>query len=334
MSKPPLGRLEQVDLRSYWTHEAHEFTPWLARDENIALLGETIGIELEVLSQEESVGPFRADVVCRDTASDAKVLIENQLGTTDHTHLGQILTYAAGLQAVNIIWIASRFTDEHRAAVDWLNGMTGEGVNFFALEIQLWKIGDSAPAPKFNVISMPNDWMKAASGARSLGDDFYLEFWEGFLEYLQANGSSVKFKRALAQSGLPRWTGFPGVRIWASASRQIGKVTVDLSMYHSIGEEILRRLREQREEIDAVIPEKLEWSDRPKARGGWIEATHMIDIKDRDKWPDAYAWLQMTLETFDRVFRPRLKLITESADGPGSVRSNWTERALGKPDKQ
>lgn len=113
-----LGRLEKVELREVWKTEASDFTPWLAQEQNIELLGETIGIDLEVEAQEKNVGPFRADILCKDTLTDNWVLIENQLERTDHTHLGQLLTYAAGLNAVTIVWIAERFTDEHRATLD------------------------------------------------------------------------------------------------------------------------------------------------------------------------------------------------------------------------
>jgi RecB family endonuclease NucS len=100
MTTKTLGRLEKVDLRNFWTSEAGDFTPWLAREENIILLGEAVGLELEVEAQEKNVGPFRADILCKDTSTDQWVLIENQLERTDHTHLGQLLTYGAGLNAV------------------------------------------------------------------------------------------------------------------------------------------------------------------------------------------------------------------------------------------
>ena len=147
-----IGTLKQVDLREYWENEATDFTPWLAKDENIAQLGKAVDIDLEVKAQEQSVGPFRADILCTDQEGHY-VLIENQLELTDHKHLGQIMTYAAGLNAVSIIWIASQFTDEHRAALDWLNRVTDDGINFFGIEIQLIRIGDFAAAPLFNVES-------------------------------------------------------------------------------------------------------------------------------------------------------------------------------------
>ncbi|MCA3441408.1 MAG: DUF4268 domain-containing protein, partial [Rhodobacter sp.] len=148
-----LGRLKKVDLRDIWQSEAMDFTPWLARVDNLALLGETLSIDLELEAVERNVGPFRADILCKDIQNGSWVLVENQLERTDHTHLGQLITYAAGLDAVTIVWIAAKIAEEHRAACDWLNQITTENVRFFALEVELWRISDSPAAPKFNVVS-------------------------------------------------------------------------------------------------------------------------------------------------------------------------------------
>jgi hypothetical protein len=114
----PLGRMEKIlNLREAWESEAGDFTPWLAREENLALLGDTIGIDLELEAQEQNIGPFRADILCKNTETNNWVLIENQIEKTDHTHLGQILTYGAGLEATTIVWIAKSFTEEHRATL-------------------------------------------------------------------------------------------------------------------------------------------------------------------------------------------------------------------------
>ena len=176
-TKTRLGKLEPVELRDCWEREDSDFTPWLASDENIALLGEAIGLELEVQQEEAAVGPFRADILCRDTNSGGLVIIENQLERTDHSHLGQTLTYAAGLDAVTIVWIAASFTEEHRAALDWLNRISHEGVRFFGVEIELWRIGDSAPAPMFNIVAVPKSGgcpstkgVEAGGDARRRGD--------------------------------------------------------------------------------------------------------------------------------------------------------------------
>ena len=149
-----------MPLRDAWESESGEFTPWLAREENIQILGSALGLDLEVEAQERNVGPFRADILCKNTVDESWVLVENQLERTDHGHLGQLLTYAAGLKAVTIVWISPRFTEEHRATLDWLNEITDENFNFFGVEVQLFQIDDSPVAPHFSVISKPNDWSK------------------------------------------------------------------------------------------------------------------------------------------------------------------------------
>jgi len=166
---PLLGQLSRVDVREVWEHEAICFTPWLAREENLQLLAEAIDMHLILEGREAPVGMFRADLIARDVHTGHLVLIENQLERTDHGHLGQLLAYAAGLKAGSIVWVSSLFTDEHRAALDWLNEITDTSIAFFGLEMELWRIGDSAIAPKFNLVSKPNMFSKLACQVR-VGD--------------------------------------------------------------------------------------------------------------------------------------------------------------------
>ena len=140
MKKVDLGKIEQVDVREIWDKEDTDFTPWLAQKENIERLGLALGIDLIAEAEEKEVGPFRADILCKDEATDEWVLIENQLERTDHKHLGQLLTYATGLDAVSVVWIAKEFSDEHRATLDWLNKITDEKHNFFGVKIEILKI--------------------------------------------------------------------------------------------------------------------------------------------------------------------------------------------------
>jgi hypothetical protein len=160
---PALGRLSRVDVREVWTNEAVGFTPWLAQEENLRLLAETITMQLILEAKEKHVGMFRADILACDVHTGHLVLIENQLERTDHGHLGQLLTYAAGLKAVSIVWVSTLFTDEHRAALDWLNEITNSSISFYGLEMELWRIDDSVIAPKFNLVSKPNMFSKRVS---------------------------------------------------------------------------------------------------------------------------------------------------------------------------
>jgi hypothetical protein len=161
--KSPVAKLQRVPLREIWGDEARNFTPWLATDEALSLLGEVIGRELELIGTEVAVGPYSADILAKAAGQeDHKVVIENQLGKTDHDHLGKMITYAAGLGAKTLIWVSDRFCDEHRAALDWLNQNTGEKLDFYGLEIRAFSIDGSRPAPQFSAISIPNNATKAA----------------------------------------------------------------------------------------------------------------------------------------------------------------------------
>lgn len=163
-NQPEIAKLKRVSLRDIWGDEARNFTPWLATDEALALLGEVIGRGLELIGTEVAVGPYSADILARIAGQeDHKVVVENQLGKTDHDHLGKMITYAAGLGAKTLIWISDRFCDEHRAALDWLNQNTGDRLNFFGLEIRAFRIDESRPAPQFSVISSPNNATKGIS---------------------------------------------------------------------------------------------------------------------------------------------------------------------------
>jgi hypothetical protein len=152
-----LGRLEPVPLRGVWPNEASDFTPWLA--ENLDELGQAVGLALELRQREHPVGRYALDLLLED-AQGRVVIVENQLEQTDHTHLGQLLTYCAGAKADVVIWISPSMTEEHAAALEWLNENTFAGVGFFGIELELLRIGDSLPAPHFKLVVRPNDWAK------------------------------------------------------------------------------------------------------------------------------------------------------------------------------
>lgn len=159
-----LGRLEPVPVRTVWPNEAYNFTPWLA--ENLDTLGQAVGLALELRDREYAVGRYSLDLLLED-AQGRVVIIENQLEQTDHGHLGQLLTYCAGTQAEVVIWIAESMTEEHIAALEWLNENTIAGVGFFGVEVEVVKIGDSAPAPNLKVLVRPNDWAKGSRQNRT-----------------------------------------------------------------------------------------------------------------------------------------------------------------------
>lgn len=291
MSTAQLGRLERVALREAWPNESQNFTPWLAKAENLCLLGEAIGVELQPHGEEEAVGPFRADILCRDIETDSFVLVENQLERTDHSHLGQLLTYAAGLHAVTVVWIAERFTDEHRAALDWLNEKTPEDVAFFGLEVELWKIGDSQLAPKFNVVSRPNDWSRQVAARASSGNletqQLCWDFWSGVisaLDHYGALGSGTKPCRRKDIRFDVGWHTFSLKAYFSSVGDK--KQGVWVSCRGQRGYENYLVLEECRGEIEQAFGEPLEWrSLADDNRGTLMAFINGHDIDDRSSWP-------------------------------------------------
>jgi hypothetical protein len=184
MSDVSFDRLRDVALREAWSHEANDFTPWLAQ--NIDHIAEVVGIPLEITGTEVLVGTFYADILARNPQDDGLVLIENQLEQTDHTHLGQIMTYLAGLKAKSVIWIAPAFREPHLSAIRWLNQHTADGFSFFALKLRVVRIGESPYAPMFEVVEKPNGWDTAigtiADAAQSDASRRRAAFWATYLD--------------------------------------------------------------------------------------------------------------------------------------------------------
>ena len=311
----PLGRLEKVDLREAWENEAGDFTPWLGREDNLSLLGEIIGLELELEAQERNVGPFRADLLCKDTVTGHWVLIENQLERTDHCHLGQLLTYAAGLQAVTVVWIAPRFTEEHRATLDWLNNITNEQFNFFGLEIELWRIGDSPCAPKFNVISKPNDWTKTISGAAgglaahelTATQQLQLEYWTALRDALQNAEGKVRPRKPFPDSYYNFAIGRSGVGVTAWMNTKEPSISVVIYIDGPHAGAYFGLLQEQREAIEDEIGEPLRWSQEEGRNARRIQLVRLgADALQQENWPQLLEWHAEKLELFYRVFQPRI----------------------------
>ena len=309
-----LERLIKVPLREFWEGEASDFTPWLADEENIGLLGETIGFELEVEAQEKNVGPFRADILCKDTVTDSWVLIENQLERTDHSHLGQLLTYAAGLDAVTVVWVAERFTDEHRAALDWLNEITDEEFSFFGLEIELWRIGDSPTAPKFNMISHPNDWTKTIDQIvhRELtsAQQLYFDYWTALQEHLEERNGVINPVASSRDSWVSFGVGRSGFWLSASASVRDKWISVSLTLAGRDGKPHFYLLEGDKVDIEEEIGAKLEWDEKQGRKQNYISLSlEDIDLEDRQDWNRQHQWLCEQLETFHKVFSPRVKTL-------------------------
>lgn len=309
-----LERLKRItEVRTIWKSEDGDFTPWLAG--NLELLGETLGVELELEAMEKTVGPFRADILCRETGPDGgMVLVENQLEPTNHTHLGQLLTYAAGLDVVTIVWIAAKIRDEHRAALDWLNKITDESSHFFGLEVELWCIGKSAPAPRFNIVSKPNDWSRSVTQAsRSVKEENWSEtqrtqvaYWTALQNVLNKTGGPFSGKR---KPNPYNWMGYgvgrSGFSLLAVTNTRENQIRAQLSLSGPSAKGFFGLLEQQKNEIEQELG-RLEWHELPGGKESKICCVERANPKDRSDWLRQTEWLAERLNAMHEVFSPRV----------------------------
>ena len=321
--KKTLGTLEKVELREVWERENSDFTPWLAGEENINILGQKIGLDLEVEAQEKSVGKFKADILCKDINTDNWVLIENQLEKTNHGHLGQLLTYATGLDAVTIVWIAASFNEEHKATLEWLNKITDENYNFFGLEIELYKIEDSKIAPNFKIVCQPDNWSQSISreakrieqGEVSETKLKQYKFWTELGKELQTAETPLKLQKARPQHWTNLAVGKTGVRLAATFNTQEERVSAQLYIVRD--KSMFKALENDKELIEKELGEKLSWQLLPEKAASRIALYRAnSDIENNDDWKEMLKWLVEKLEKLRSVFSPRLKnLRLESEEG-------------------
>jgi hypothetical protein len=314
--KSPLGKLERVSLRRAWTHEGGDFTPWLSQADNLTLLAESLGLnELELAGIEHPVGDFKVDILCTDDGG--KVIIENQLEKTNHTHLGQILTYAAGVGARKVIRVAESFRTEHVAALEFLNQHTTDELDFFAVEIELWRIGDSPMAPSFNVLVKPNDWAKTgqqnakAAATMTPTKQRQLKFWTDWSAWLQDKGSTLRTQKPLPQHWTNIALGRAGVHLAATVNSRESRVGMEVYIDHDNSKSMFKQLLAQKEAIEGELQLSLNWQELPDGH-----ACRIIHVRpgspliDEAQWPAYFAWLELAALRMSEVFRPRVKALT------------------------
>ncbi|MBE6103228.1 MAG: DUF4268 domain-containing protein [Selenomonas ruminantium] len=289
-----LGKIKRVnDLRSVWPHEEYDFSKWLAKEENISQLSEAVGIEIVVEETEAAVGNFSVDIYAREEGTNRGIIIENQLEDTDYDHLGKIITYAAGKKAEAIIWIVKRARDEHKQAVAWLNQHTDENIGVFLIELELWCIGNSLPAPRFNVVERPNDWAKTVKKSDTLSPikNFQLDFWLRFCDFAFANPVFAdKFKRrnSFAKHWYNLSTGVRALTLEYTIHVYNKKLTV--GFYIKNDKQLYKDMRAQQKEIEKLLEEKVEWSETAHDCRMFASRAIEDDLENR-QWNEDFQWL-------------------------------------------
>lgn len=320
ISSSQLGRLQRRDAREVWAHEAHEFTPWLQR--HIDQLNEAIGFEIELSAREERIGPFAVDLYGREVQTGHPAIVENQLEPSDHTHLGQLLTYAAGLKAGVVVWIAPKFRDEHRAALNWLNEISSQDVNFFGVEIEILEI-NSQRAPNFNLVVRPNDWVgpRAASigGSRGISErrlTYQAYFAELLAELKDRKPGVTTASKTRAQNWFAFGSGKAGVHfVWAFASNDRFRVEVIIgTRERDRNTALFEAFYQDHQLIEQTIGAPLQWERLEQSQRKRIAAYAPFAVSifsPQDELQQLKEWVVSTMVKFVDTFRPRLKALSE-----------------------
>ena len=304
-----LGTLKRItDLRSVWKNEASDFTQWLAKEKNIKILSDELGINIIVDETEASAGRFNVDIKAHEEDTNRTIIIENQLEMTNHDHLGKVIVYSAGLDAEIQVWIVKEVRDEHVQAVNWLNEHGDDHVNIFLVQIELWQIGNSELAPKFQIIAQPNNWSKAMKKDKSLGiaSTTQLNFWQDFRNYCIDNKAKFNLIKPLPQHWYNIYIGSSDCHLDLIFNTK--KEQISCELYINNDKELYYELEQHKKEIEEAISDKLEWMPLENKKASRIRLVSDLKVDpNAEDWTEAFKWLKETAETFQKVFKKYLR---------------------------
>ena len=304
-----IGRLQRVDLRKVWPHEALDFTPWL--EENIDELNSVIDLSLSIVEREQAVGDFSVDLVAEDEVGNL-VVIENQLAQSDHKHLGQVITYLTVQEAKAAIWIVEEARTEHISAISWLN--ESSSASFYLLKLEAVQIEDSPPAPLLTLIVGPSEEIREAGKEKKERAERYSlrhRFWTSLLERakdrtsLHANTSPNQMREIRATAGKR------GLTFGYVIQRHTSEIELYIDRGRDAGsenEEIFDTLEKAKDEIEEAFGKPLEWQrlegqrscriGKQLSRGGYRD--------DEERWPGIQDAMIDAMIQLEKAFRSHI----------------------------
>ena len=307
-----LHTLEKVNLREIWKHEAHNFTQWLAMEDNISLLLDEIGVTAENIVTEDSAGKFNVDITADEVGTGKKIVIENQLEKTDHSHLGQLLTYASSFDACIIVWVVAEVREEHKRAIEWFNEHMHDEISFFLVRTEVYRIGKSEPAVKFNVVVEPNTWskilkMKGTTDKRITDTMInHLNFWEGFKDYSSKTESKLRITRTpRSQHWYDISIGKSGVNL--SLTRNTRDKNVGAEIWIGDSQNIYNRLFENKDLFESTMGVEVQWNELEKKKASRVRCIYPCDPDDTNRHDEYYQWLIDTSEKLQKAFKKIIK---------------------------
>lgn len=293
-----------------WPNEQHDFTPWLV--DHIEELSEKIGMDLEVVGREVSVGPYSADILAKDISTNDYVVIENQLEKTNHDHLGKSITYASALNAKTIVWIATDFTEEHKKAFDWLNDNTNEDLTFWAIQLELWQITDDTASMRFNIVCTPSSdvkTIKSKSNSETETTRIQLDYWTKFREKLMATKKFSSLHTPRAQYWFDVALGRSGIYLSNTCNVQKSIVGVRVYISSKVVDSFLPALLAKKDEINKALGCEPDWIPNPNAIDKTIALQYQTDLSDPEKVEESLGWMVKHTIIFRDVFSKEIKAI-------------------------
>lgn len=303
MSTVKIGKLTEVDVRDLWKHEQYDFSNWLAKEENIKLLDDEIGLTLMDINKEVYIGSYRCDLVAKDETTGQIVIIENQLEATNHDHLGKIITYAAGLDAKTIIWIVKEAREEHKAAIEWLNNNSSEEIGFFLIELHAYKINDSLPAPMFKVVEKPNNFTKTSKQNYSdkelnRSQNERLMFWEEFNTVIVSKGKPFSVRKPTTDHWYDVAIGTSEAHLAINLVNKENKIVLEL--YILDNKKLFDHLYEDKEKIENTLQMNFSWERLDGKKASRIKHDILgLDFSDHSNYP------QLMDECIEKILKMR-----------------------------
>lgn len=303
MSTVKIGKLTEVDVRDLWKHEQYDFSNWLAKEENIKLLDDEIGLTLMDINKEVYIGSYRCDLVAKDETTGQIVIIENQLEATNHDHLGKIITYAAGLDAKTIIWIVKEAREEHKAAIEWLNNNSSEEIGFFLIELHAYKINDSLPAPMFKVVEKPNNFTKTSKQNYSdkelnRSQNERLMFWEEFNTVIVAKGKPFSVRKPTTDHWYDVAIGTSEAHLAINLVNKENKIVLEL--YILDNKNLFDHIYEDKEKIENTLQMSFSWERLDGKKASRIKHDVLgLDFSNHSNYP------QLMDECIEKILKMR-----------------------------
>ena len=321
-----LGKLIRVNPREVWANEATDFTPWL-RDK-IDYLAEAVGIDIQLVESEVAVGDFSVDLVGEEPGQSRPVIIENQLERTNHTHLGQLLTYAAGKDGGVIIWVSPEIRPEHRNALEWLNDATRGNLDFFGVELEVLQIeGSDRKAPNFKVVVAPKGAIQKPISANPTTvatterGRRYQEHFQKVLDSIRERQPGITRRKSRPKSWIRLPAGRRGFKFSLAFATGGPRVEISIDTRDQVSNKRAFDLLEERKgEIENRIGTELSWDrldNRRVSRISWYYDQPVTIMDSNEKLEKLKDWTVESFFKFRDVMQPHIQGIQVDPAGDG-----------------